>query len=93
MPDVLTVREAAAFLRCSPATVRRRVRAGKLPASKSGRRWRFRRADLERCVARLSSGDMTDLVVSNPRLVADIRAAEREARQGRFLSWEDAFEE
>ena len=93
MPDVLTLREAAAFLRCSPDTVKRRVRAGKLPASKTGRRWHFRRADLERWAARLDSGDMTDLVLSNPELVADVRAAEREARQGRFLSWEDVFGE
>jgi hypothetical protein len=36
---------------------------------------------------------MTDLVLSNPKLVADIHAADREAREGRFLSWEEVFGE
>jgi len=37
--------------------------------------------------------DMTDLVLSNPDLVEDILAADRDARAGRFLSWQDVFGE
>jgi excisionase family DNA binding protein len=51
MQDVLTLEEAASFLRCSPDTVRRRARAGELPAAKLGRAWRFRRAELDQWLA------------------------------------------
>jgi excisionase family DNA binding protein len=51
MQDVLTVDEAAAFLRCSPDTVKRQAREGRLPAAKIGRAWRFRRTDLDRWLA------------------------------------------
>ncbi|AOT04936.1 helix-turn-helix domain-containing protein [Arthrobacter sp. U41] len=46
--ELLTVREAATILRVSPESVRRRVRAGSLPACRlSQRAIRIRRADLD----------------------------------------------
>lgn len=42
-PDVLTAREAAAFLRLDYLLVLRLARAGALPALRAGRTWRFRR--------------------------------------------------
>ena len=51
MHDVLTLNEAASFLRCSPDTVKRRAREGRLPASKIGREWRLRRQDLDAWLA------------------------------------------
>jgi len=47
MQEVLTLQEAAEFLRCSADTVKRYALAGALPASKIGRQWRFRRQDLD----------------------------------------------
>ncbi|MGO4143452.1 helix-turn-helix domain-containing protein [Paenarthrobacter sp. YAF11_1] len=45
---LLTVREAAEFLRVTPETVRRRVRAGDLPACRLGRgAIRIRRTDID----------------------------------------------
>ncbi len=38
--------EAAAYLGISPATARRWCESGRLPATKQGRRWKVRRADL-----------------------------------------------
>jgi hypothetical protein len=38
-------------------------------------------------------GDITELIASSPELAADIEAAEREAREGKFLSWQDVFGE
>jgi len=35
-PQMLHIKEAAALLRCSPETVRRRVRAGQIPATRLG---------------------------------------------------------
>jgi excisionase family DNA binding protein len=86
MEEVLTAKEAAAFLRCSPDRVKRHARAGRLRGAKVGRQWRFRRRDLERWASVPHSADMTDLVLSNSKLVQDIRAADQEARDGRFLS-------
>ena len=49
LPDVLFVEDLARMLRCSPSTIRRRVRAGVLPIpmlSGLDKRWRFSRADV-----------------------------------------------
>ena len=44
--DVLSVEEAAAFLKVAPATVRREARAGQLPGRHVGKEWRFSRSAL-----------------------------------------------
>ena len=46
MRDVLDVREVAALLIVSPATVREQARRGRLPGRKIGREWRFSRQAL-----------------------------------------------
>ena len=48
MNDLLTVTEAAALLRCSQDTIRRRLRAGTLRYTRTGPggHYRIRRADL-----------------------------------------------
>lgn len=45
VPDVLTVPEVARLLRVDAATVYRLASAGRLPAAKVGRTWRFLRSD------------------------------------------------
>ena len=44
---LLTLREAAEVLRLNPRTVREYVRWGELEGRVIGRRWRFRRKDLD----------------------------------------------
>ena len=39
---LLTLEEAAEFLRINPEVLRRKAREGKVPAAKIGRQWRFR---------------------------------------------------
>ncbi len=46
-PEYLTVKEAAAYLRVSTATVFRKLRSGELPARKFGRAWRIKRTVLD----------------------------------------------
>ncbi len=46
--EVLTIREAAAFLKLSDQHVRRLAEAGELPGRKLGDRWRFSRPALLR---------------------------------------------
>lgn len=45
-PDVMTLQEAAAFLRCHPKTLRLMAAAGRIPAVRVGRLWRFSRRRL-----------------------------------------------
>jgi excisionase family DNA binding protein len=49
--DVMTIEEAAAFLRVNPETVRRHAQRGTLPARKVGG-WRFSRAALQAFLSR-----------------------------------------
>lgn len=44
---LLTLREAAEVLRLNPRTVREYISRGELEGRIIGRRWRFRRADLD----------------------------------------------
>ncbi|MBI4834599.1 MAG: helix-turn-helix domain-containing protein [Planctomycetes bacterium] len=50
LPEILTLDEVAKYLRVNNHTVYRLAKAGKLPAFKAGRAWRFHRADVERYV-------------------------------------------
>jgi excisionase family DNA binding protein len=45
--ELLSIREAAAYLGVSTATVHRRITAGTLPAQRWGRRWLMWRHDLD----------------------------------------------
>jgi excisionase family DNA binding protein len=44
---LLTVEEVARYLRLQPGTVRGMARRGELPVVKVGRRWRFKRSQIE----------------------------------------------
>lgn len=46
-PDILTVREVAAYLRLHAITVYRMAQAGDLPTFRIGRNWRFKRDQIE----------------------------------------------
>jgi excisionase family DNA binding protein len=43
----LTTEEVLGYLKVTPRTIYRLIRAGELPAVRIGRQWRFRRADLD----------------------------------------------
>lgn len=70
MSEILTSREAAAYLKTSPDTVKRLARAGRLPGVKLGHTWRFRRADLEdlfvEAVVDRVLGEEAEAVLSDP---------------------------
>lgn len=48
MDNLMTLAEVAAYLRLSKDTVYRMASGGRLPASKVGSQWRFRRVDVDR---------------------------------------------
>ena len=45
--DVLTLDEAAAYLRVHPRTLRTKASSGAIPGAKIGKVWRFHRGQLE----------------------------------------------
>jgi excisionase family DNA binding protein len=47
MDTLMTLEEVAAYLRLSKDTVYRLTHGGKIPASKVGNQWRFRRDDVD----------------------------------------------
>ncbi len=62
MNDLLTVEEAAAYLRVSRATVWRWCKTRRVPAVKIGREWRILRATLMDLLARgLPAVDSSDI--------------------------------
>jgi excisionase family DNA binding protein len=52
--ELLTLAEAAAYLRVHRRTMTRLLRQGVVPGVKIGRQWRVRKADLEALLARTS---------------------------------------
>jgi excisionase family DNA binding protein len=49
--DVMTLQEAAEFLKCNPATIKRRADALHIPYKRLGSLWRFSRKALEAWMA------------------------------------------
>ena len=48
MNKLMTLEEVANYLSLSKDTIYRMANTGKIPASKAGSQWRFRRGDVER---------------------------------------------
>ena len=47
-PDVMTIAELAAYLRCNKSTLYRLIKREKLPAFRIGSDWRFKRELIEK---------------------------------------------
>jgi len=58
-PIILTVQEVAAYLRLHAVTVYRMAQSGDLPAFRVGRRWRFKREQIEQWMADHQAGAAT----------------------------------
>jgi len=50
MKELLTTKEACAFLKIGRLTLYKLIKAKEIVACKIGRSWRFERSDLERCI-------------------------------------------
>lgn len=54
--DVMTLKEAAEYLRVSESTLLRLLKGGKIPAGKVGRQWRIRRVSLDAYLEGVNNG-------------------------------------
>ena len=77
MAEVLTTKEAAAYMRLSTDTLKRLARSGRLLAAKAGRQWRWRKADLDEF---LTSGGLYVRQVKDDAYVTDCEARAQERR-------------
>ena len=50
--EIMTIRQAALYLRCHPSTLYRLANLGAIPAFRLGGSWRFQTAELDRWIAR-----------------------------------------
>ena len=87
--EVLTADEAAAYLQLSSFTVKRKARAGDIPAAKAGRAWRFLRTDLDAWLRQ--GGDLHQRLEDEGLLMAmDEAKAEVAAGRETMIPWREA---
>ena len=70
MPDVLTLREAATYLRLSERSLYELARGGRLPAAQIGGKWLFPRPTLERWLSAQADGAAAAERVTPPAILA-----------------------
>lgn len=87
--DVMTAKQAAEFLQTSRDTLLRRARAGRIPAAKLGREWRFRRSDLDAWL--VAGGDRYEMMVNEGMDLE--REERRKADTGERIPWEQVKEQ
>ena len=86
MAQVMTVDEAARFLRIHPETLREKARKGEIPAAKVGREWRFSQ---EQVLAWIEHGGDIPQEFEDWAFMELVK--ERRARDdGRRIPWEEA---
>ena len=59
--EIMTAQEVAQYLRLSTATVYKLAQAGKIPATRVGRAWRFKRELLDEWIKQQSSSKRATL--------------------------------
>lgn len=64
LPEFMTIEEVADYLRVPVSSVYKLAQRGKIPASKVGRHWRFRREFIDRWVD--DQAHMVSMKQSNP---------------------------
>jgi excisionase family DNA binding protein len=84
--ETMTPAEAAEYLRLGVETVKRKARAGELPASKTGRKWLFLRSELD---AWLKAGGTRHEAIVDRGLTA---VAEQRAKDARWVSEDEVAE-
>jgi len=82
---IMSVEEAAHFLRIHPETLREKARRGKIPALKVGRAWRFQRERLEQWLA--EGGDIPERLVE-AGMLAYVKAQMNQPDEG-WISLEE----
>jgi len=70
--DVLTAREAAKYLRLALPTFYRYMWQGKIPSSKIGGRYRFKKSLLDRWLGKKAEGEEVNLEVGEHKITAVI---------------------
>ena len=70
MPDILTLREAAEFLRLSERSLYELARSHRVPAAQLGGKWLFPRSQLERWLTTQADGQEAEPRLDPPPILA-----------------------
>jgi len=60
LPDIMTIEEVSTYLRVPVSSLYKLAQQGKIPASKVGRHWRFRRKFIDRWIDDQAQGVKSD---------------------------------
>ncbi len=60
LPDIMTIEEVSTYLRVPVSSLYKLAQQGKIPASKVGRHWRFRREFIDRWIDDQAQGVKSD---------------------------------
>ncbi len=60
LPEIMTIEEVAEYLRVPVSSLYKLAQQGKIPASKVGRHWRFRRQFIDRWINDQARGFKTE---------------------------------
>jgi excisionase family DNA binding protein len=63
MTELMTPDEAASYLRVTKKTIYRLAQLGRIPATKVGQQWRFRKAEIDEWLNRNSTGTTASVLV------------------------------
>ena len=63
MRELMTLKEVADYLRVTKKTIYRLLEAGKIPATKVGRQWRFNKARIDEWLSERSVGGKASVLV------------------------------
>jgi excisionase family DNA binding protein len=93
MPEsqVMTLKEAASFMRVSQKTLRERARDGRVPGQRVGREWRFLKRALEEWLAQGQAANDGSGAVSEPAAQLYLPSVERTARPAKAGFGDTAF--
>lgn len=69
--NLITLKEASSYLRVSHSTLYKLVEKGRIPATKVGGGWRFRKESLDHWLNRFSQSNYTVLIVDDDEVIRE----------------------
>src|SRR5215831_1147013 len=92
-PDILTIRDVAAYLKLPVSTAYRLAERRRLPGSKVGRQWRFHKGALEDWFRRQATiRPVSILVVDDDPMIRELFSSALQNRHGRVVTAADGNE-
>ena len=93
MTELMTVQELADYLRVTEKTIYRLLKRGKIPATKVGRQWRFKKTVIDEWLQRNPAGaKATILIVDDEEIIRSLFTETLEELGHRVITASNGFE-